>query len=368
VIIHRSRCRAGINAAPIATAFSLVSRPLNAVASSGTVADAISSNYNNRLQITGTTGSVWIDISTLTAAQKASMALYWYNEVGADTTTLYFDLANATGSGGAQTNLPTAYTIKGSTQAGGGSSVPSTGLSTLVTVASNGYQSRKHAFSAAGLNWVGMDITSSSGSNLQLKLDLYDVSAGVRDMLHLGDSRTWFGLNHANPHGGGTAADSIGNLMQPTAGFYLPTICAGMSGAKVADIASLVSGWLTAMPGFRYATVNIGINDALASSVNGTWSTNYQSLVNTLIAAGVQKVFCETIGDTTSATPHAALPAYNSAIASIVSGTPGCFTGYDEYQYFIDNPSQISGDQVHATDAGFAGLRVAKAAYYATRI
>lgn len=354
-------------ATPITSAFALVSRSLPVVSSSGTAANATSSNYNNRLQLTGTSGSVWIDISSLTEAQKASMALYWYNEVGTDTTTLYYDLARKTGTGGAQTNLPTAYTIKGSTQAGGGSSVPSTGITTLATVASNGYQSRKHSFSASGYNWIGMDITSSSGSNIQLKLDLWDVSAGQRDILHLGDSRTWFGLNHANPHGGGTAADAIGNLMQPTTGFYVPTINAGMSGAKATDVDSLVAQWLSNMPGFKAATLNIGINDALASPHGSGWTVSYQSIVDKLIAAGVQ-VYCETIGDTTSSTPHANLAAYNSAIAGVVSGTPGALTGFNEYQFYVDTPSYISGDAVHATDAGFAALRVAKAAYYASRI
>lgn len=296
------------------------------------------------------------------------MCLYWYNEVGIDSTTLYYDLARPTGSGGAQTNLPTTYTIKGSTQAGGGGTAPSTGLSTIVSTVSNGYQSRKHAFSATGLNWIGMDITASSGSNLQLKVDLWDISAGQRDILHLGDSRTWFGLRHSDPHSGGSACDALGNLMQPTTGFYVPTICAGMSGSKASDIDSLVAQWLTAMPGFKAATLNIGINDALASPHSGAWTTSYQSIVNKLIAAGVAKVFCETIGDTTASTPHANLAAYNSAIAGVVSGTSGAFTGFDEYQFYVTTPSYISGDQVHATDAGFAALRTAKAAYYASRI
>jgi hypothetical protein len=365
MILRAPRCALP---APLATDFALVSRSLPVVSSSGTAANATSSNYNSLLQITGTNGSVWIDISSLTDAQKASMALYWYNEVGVDTTTLYFDLENKTGTGGAQTNLPTAYTIKGSTQAGGGSSVPSSGITTIATVSSNSYQSRKHSFSASGYNWIGMDISSSSGSNIQLKLDLWDVRAGQRDIFHVGDSRTWFGLRHGNPHGGSTARDALGNLMQPTTGFHVPTICAGMSGANVANIVPLISEWMTAMPGFKRATVNLGINDALAAAHGSTWTNNYQSLVNALLSAGVEKVFCETIGDTPASTPHANLAAYNTAIANIVSGTPGCFAGFDEYQFFVDTPSYISGDQVHATDAGYAALRTAKADFYASRI
>jgi hypothetical protein len=362
------RSQANVYLVPGSGAFQLVSRVLNVVSSSGTAANATSSNYNNLLQLTGTTGSVWIDISTLTAAQKASMCLYWYNEVGTDTTTLYYDLANATYIGGAQVNLPTAYTIKGSTQAGGGSSVPSSGITTLATVASNGLQSRKHSFVATGYNWIGMDITSSSGSNIQLKLDLYDASAGARDLIHIGDSRVWYGLRHSDPHGGTVSCDSFGNLMQPAAGFYMPTICAGMSGAVAGQIGPLISGWMSASSGIKYATVNLGVNDANTGPYTSAFATDYQAVVNALISAGCTKVFCESIGYSSDSTINSRLPTYNSAIATIVSGTSKCFTGFDEYQFYVDTPSYISGDGLHGTDAGFAALRTAKAAYYASRV
>jgi hypothetical protein len=346
----------------------LLSRSLPVYASTGTAANVISSNYNNVWSSSGSSATVALDISGLTSAQKTTNKLYWYDESGADTTTLYFDVARPTGTGGAKNNQPATYTIEANTAAGG--SLPGSGWVTLLTI-TNGYASRPHvlsgASSLASYNWVRMNIATSSSSVISLKLDLVDTSAGVRDIFHIGDSRVWFGLNHADPHGAGTACDSLGNLMQPTCGFYASTIDAGMSGAKAGDIDTLMAQWLTDMPGFKYATLNIGINDALASAWSGAWTTSYQSIVNKLITAGVTP-FCETIGDTSSATPHANLPNYNTAIAGVVSGTPQALTGFDEYAFFVANPSYISGDQVHATDAGFAALRTAKATYYASRI
>jgi hypothetical protein len=359
--------RHGVTTAPPPSIPVLLSRALNVFTTTGTAANATSSNYNNILQMTAATGSVWMDISTLSSAQKSSLALYLYDEIGPDTTTLYFDLAHATGGGGTQPNLPTAYTIQGSTQAGGGGAAPTTGLSTLVTV-TNGYMSRKHTFSAAGQNWVGIVVTASSGSNLQFKCDLWDVSGGQRDILHVGDSRVWFGLNHANPHGGTTACASLGDLMQPTCGFFAPTLNTGMSGAKAADIATLVGGWLGNIPTPTNATVNIGINDATATPWGSGWTTSFQSIVTQLKSAGVQKVFCETIGDSSNATIHGELPAYNSAIAGVITATSGAFAGFDEFAFFVANPSFLSGDGIHATDAGFAALRTAKAAFYASII
>jgi hypothetical protein len=348
----------------------LISRSLPVFASTGTSSSVISSNYNTIWSSTGTSETVALDISSVPSGQKTTNALYWYDETGVDTTTLYFDVGRPTGGGGVKNNQPATYTIEGNTGAGGGSA-PGSGWVTLVSTVTNGYASRKHTLSSAtslaGYNWVRLNIATSSSSVISLKIDLWDVSGGNRDILHLGDSRVWFGLNHANPHGGSSACDSLGNLMQPSCGFYAPTLNTGMSGAKAADIDSLVAQWLTDMPGFKWATLNIGINDALASAWASSWTTSYQSIVNKLIAAGV-KVFCESIGDTSSAGPHANLPAYNSAIAGVVSGTAGAFTGYDEYTFFVNNPSFLSGDQVHATDSGFAALRTAKATYYASLI
>jgi hypothetical protein len=340
----------------------LLSRGLPTFVSSGTAADAVSSNYNNIWQSSGSTATITQDISGLTSAQKATLALFLYCETGVDTTTLYFDVARATGGGGVKSNQPSAYTIQGNTAAGGGAA-PGSGWATLLTV-TNGYASRKHTFSLSGYNWYRLNITSSSSSVIALKMDLWDVSGGQRDIIHLGDSRTWFGLNHANPHGGSTARDSLGNLMQPTALFYAPTLNTGMSGAKATDINTLVAQWLTDLGSFKIATLNIGTNDALATGWSSAWSTQYQGIVNKLITAGC-KVYCESIGDIASSGPHSALAAYNSAIASIVSGTTGAFAGYDEYTFFVNNPSFISGDGVHATDAGFAALRSAKSTFYA---
>jgi hypothetical protein len=339
----------------------LLSRSLPTFSSSGTAANAVSSNYNSLFQSAGAAVTIAQDVSGLTSAQKASNALYFYCEAGADTTSLYFDVARG-GNGGSRINQPNAYTIEGNTAAGG--TLPTSGWTTLVTVTANGYASRKHTFSLSGLNWYRLNITSSSGSSVQLKMDLYDISAGNRDILHLGDSRVWFGLNHANPHGGSSAAASLGDLMQPTARFFAPTINTGMSGNKAADINNLLTQWISNGIICKWATLNIGINDALASAWSSAWTTSYQGIVNRLIAAGCT-VFCESIGDTSAAGPHANLPAYNSAIAGVVAATPGCLTGYDEYGFFVSNPSFISGDQVHATDAGFAALRTAKAAFYA---
>jgi hypothetical protein len=344
----------------------LLSRTLPVYTTTGTSSYTTASNYNNIWTSSGTADTIWIDVSTVSSADLASVALYWYDESGVDTTTLYFDVAHATGGGGVKNNQPATYNILGSTISGGGSP-PSSGT-TIAGVITNGYASNLIKFSLTGYNWVGFQILTSSSSAISIKCDLFDIHLGTRDIWFVGDSRTWFGTCHKNPHSGTVSAAAIADQMQPTAGFFAPFLNLGMSGAKAADMASLVPGWLTAMGAPHSVIFNIGINDATAGPWGSGWSTSFQSAVNSMISAGVSKVFCESIGYTTNSGVASELPTYNSAITTIVNATTGCYTGWDNYTFYLDNPSYISGDTIHPTDAGFAAQRTAQAAFYETLI
>jgi hypothetical protein len=343
----------------------LLSRSLPVWTSAGLTAAVNSSNYQSWWTSSSATDYIAFDISGLTSAQKQKNLLLWYAESGVDTTSLYYDPANATGGGGVLESAPTTYTIDMNTAAGGGAP-PGSGWSTLQSV-TNGYASRRYATAAAALsgqNWVRMNMTASSGSVFAMKADLWDTSAAYRDGWNVGDSRTWFMLPHRYPHEESVACDSMGNLMQPTNGFYMPQLQLGMSGAKASDIASLIAGWLSANGTPRYIFLNIGVNDATATSWSSAWSTSYQSIITACQTAGVQKVFCESIGFFTGGA--STLATYNSAITTLIASNPGiCATGFDEYTYFFNNQANLQGDGVHMNDTGSAGDRTAKSAFYA---
>lgn len=344
----------------------LISRALPVFTSTGTAANATSSNYQNIFFSTAMPTWVAIDISTVPAAQLTSNALYFYNEPDVQSQ-LYWDW-NTHGAGGEQLDMPTAYTIEANTSAGGTGLAPTSGWVTLVTVAANLQCSRKHVLSGAsaltGYNWVRMNISTTSGpdAGVKLKVDLWDIHLASRDIVFFGDSRTWFGTNHGYPDSSSTVSDSIGNQMQPYCGFYPPQIDAGNSGFNCANVASDIGGWLTALPGFKIAVINIGINDCTAQAWNAMWSTNFQTIVNAIIAAGCQ-CYCESIGYSTDSLPGD--PAvYNTHIASIVSGTPGAFTGLDVYNLWKNNQSWIGGDGIHLLSTGWAAYRPFQAAFY----
>lgn len=341
-------------------AFGIVSRSLSAAVSSGTAANLVSSNYNNIVTSSGTPLTAAIDISPLSAAQKASMALYWYN----DASTLYFDFAHK-GAGGDMVNCPTAYTIQANTAAGGGAA-PGSGWTTLVTVATNDYTQREHLLDLTGYNWVRMNITSSSDTNVGLKIDLYDVSAGNRGLMMLGDSRFYFQYIHSNM--GASAVSSMGDLVAAGAfGKVVPQINGGMSGFKVADILSNISTWLALFPGCKYWALNIGINDATASPWFSQWDTDLAAIIQAILNAG-RIPLVETIGWSGNSGVNSNILTYNSHIASVIASKPGSYAGYDRYAAWFDNQSWESGDNIHLTDAGNAADRANSAPFYSTFI
>lgn len=336
----------------------LLSRGLPVFATTGTAANATSSNYNNVCTSTGTPQEIAIDISGLNAGQKTSNELYWWN-VGSQ---FYFDYTHAGGLGGSLTNGPVNYTIDGNTAAGG--TKPTSGWTNLATVTSNVYTSRKHAISLTGYNWVRLNVTSSSNTNIAIKVDLYDVSQGSAFTLLIGDSRVNYSMYSNNPSNnatyGTTSCECFTNLIQPVTGWYVPAVNMGMSGFNSTDVSPLISGWLTDFPGAQYATVNLGTNDANQGAFSSAFTTAMTSIVNTLQGAGIT-VFLETIGGTTDSTVNGRLPSYNSAIASIISST-GCRAGLDMLTLYNSNLG-LMGDALHMGSAGQALQRTASAAF-----
>ncbi len=333
-----------------ASGIQLVSRGLPVFATSGVAANAISANYNNVVASTGTPERISLDLAGLTAAQKASMALYIYNDA---TTQSFCTTGSLIGS---FVDVPTGYTVEANTGAGGGSP-PTSGWSTLASVSGSIYSQRRHAISLSGYNWVSVNISASSNTNAQLKVDLYDVSAGNRDVFFVGDSRTYFGMGHQNP---GAACDSFGNLVATSAfGRVVPQINGGMSGWKVSDVAGAISRYLAAYP-CKYVVINAGTNDATASGWFTQWDTDMTAIVNACKASGAT-TFLETIG--VSPGVAANVGTYNSHIASIVSAT-GCQAGWDAATEWTNTQGLIDVDTIHRIPAGNVNDRTKRAAFY----
>jgi hypothetical protein len=343
----------------------LISRGLPVFASTGTSANATSSVYSSNLVTTALPSTVAIDVSTVPAAQRASVALYWYNEVPPMPNQRYFNAVqgNAISPTGVDEGRPTAYTIEGNTAAGGGSA-PTSGWSTLVTVSANNYCARKHLLNLTGFNWVRMNISTSTNTGVTIKLDLFDIHLATRDIWFVGDSRTWYMLNHGFPTDAGVSVDSIGNLMQPSIGFFPPQIDMGMTGETASEIASQIGQWITDFGAPKAWVLNIGVNDAIvAGAWASSWNTSYQSILNQMVAAG-GTVYAESIGIANQSPTDGFIPTYNTNIASMVAGTPGCHAGLDQFTLWSANVSWFGGGTIHLSDSGSALYRPFVASFY----
>lgn len=341
----------------------LLSRSIPVFATTGTAANATSSNYNNVCTSTGTPQEIALDISGIPPNQKTSNEFYWWN-VGSQ---FYFDYAHAGGLGGSLTNGPVAYTIDGNTAAGG--TKPTSGWTNLVTVTGNVYTSRKHSIVLTGYNWVRINVTSSSNTNVAIKVDLYDTSQGSALILNVGDSRYNYSMYTNNPSNnptyGTTTCDAFTNLVFPITDFFMPQINMGMSGFNSTDVSPLVSGWMTDFPGAKYATVNLGTNDANQGAFSSAYTTAMTTIVNALQTAGAT-VYLETIGATTDATVNGRLTSYNGAIPGIIAST-GCKAGADIFTLYTNNIN-LMGDALHMGSAGQTLERTFRAAFIAAAI
>ena len=334
--------RRGVTIAPILQ-MQLLSRSLPVFATSGTATDANSSNYNNQCQASGLPQRISFDISSLTTSQKTNLYLCWYNESNSG-----YDQSV---SGSTPTNLPLAYTIETNTAAGG--SLPGSGWSTAATVTGNLYVGREHSVNASGTNWVSMNISTSSGGNPNVKIDLYDATYGIRGIRNVGDSVTNYCMQQSNANG--VSCDSFGNLVAASKGYTPPQFCSGQPGWLAGDVDTAIGTWLPFWSS-KYVMVAIGTNDSGLAYGATNFPTTYPSILDKIIAAGKIPI-CPSIIWSSDAGRQANLASYNSAITTFAAARPTAIIGPDLFTYFQNNPSFIDVDTIHPTPTGMAAYR-----------
>lgn len=335
--------------------FTLLSRGLPVYSTSGTAANATSSNYSDICTSTGLPQDIIIDISGTESGQRKNIKFAWYAEA-AGAAGLYFDTSNSIGGGPIFTGIPVDYTIDVNTGAGGGDP-PTTGWTNIVDMENNVYNQREHSLGdISGANWVRIHVTTAMTSTVSLKVDLFDGFQGNNVWVGVGDSRMFFGMTHLDL-GIGTAA--FGDIIAGINGGSPPLqFNWGMSGYGAQDVEPLVAQWLADFPDVTHAIVNLSINNAKATGVNSDFTDAYTSIVTTLQGNGII-VFCETIGYATDGFGDN-IPGYDSAISDIIAAT-GAQVGVDEYTYFLNHQDEIGDDSIHYTATGNTGSRTRRA-------
>ncbi len=131
-----------------------------------------------------------------------------------------------------------------------------------------------------------------------------------------------------------------------------PVFNQGVGGQTSTDALSTIDGLLQSNPSCSVVTLSWGTNDCYAGHVGvSTFSSNMQSLVATALA--YKKI---PIIPTIPYSPDANmtnLPAYNAIITGTLYAISGVRQGPDLYSLFLNDPSLLSGDNIHPTTDGY---------------
>jgi lysophospholipase L1-like esterase len=314
-------------------------------------------DYNTAWRSTGTPSTAapaWLayDLSAVPPAHRGKVLVSWYN----DAITSPYEPALISQNA---YDIPGTYTIQASADPSGPNAPPDPDWVTLATVTGNTYHSRQQLVDMTGYNWIRMDITASYGTDMNFdvafNMDVHDASAGVGDSwIFIGDSITMDGMSHWSVNG--TTGNNFAQLINAAKPAYFPSYeDGGIAGLLSADGAANIARWLQTFPG-RYVGLAYGTNDANGNVAPATFYANYVTMVQAVLAAGKIPVV-PTIPASQTPSVQTDGPLLNDQIAKLYTAFPQIVHGPDLWAYFTANPGLISGDMLHPSDAGYAGMR-----------
>jgi endoglucanase len=247
-----------------------------------------------------------------------------------------------------------SYTIDANSAAG--TTPPTTGWTSLITVTGNTLHSRQHVLDLTGYNWVRINVTASDGSSLNYdaaftEFDLYSGSP-TDDWIFYGDSITAGGMNTYPNSGVGSFADLI---RQAIPGRYPVAENGGEPFDTSSDAVKRIPGYLSIFPG-RYVALSYGMNDAAGSTDGSGFYNNMQKVVQAVLAAGKIPIIPK-ISYTNDATHNNNIPILNAKIDQLYQAYPQIVKGPDFWTYFQQHPSLIQVGGIHPTGQGYAAMR-----------
>ena len=344
----------------------LISRSLSQApsVSSGTAADLVSNNYNNRWRSSGTVNGQYCSfyIGDKVSAGLRNVTLFWMQDA------TYGFRPDLTG-GGTYYNCPGSYQIRVNT-AGAGAR-PTSGWYTIETITGNKYTKRMHTVSMTGdWKWVEIYFTASEGSagnsDIEIKCDLYDSTYGLpNSVLIIGDSISANSLLYKNQGNATSAFPDLANAAGGwAAGDYPLMVNGGIPGWSCSNWLGLIDEVLTLFP-TRFVEFAMGTNDS-GDGTQGAltaWSANILTLSNKVKALG-RTVLWDTIPYAADLQHGSNTVNYNTALAAVITSNPWIMNGVNRYA--LGNITQGSIDPIHPSDPGISQLRSAYATFYSS--
>jgi hypothetical protein len=328
-------------------------KPVVANYGNSMAAAAVDSDYGTqwRSYHTATTSDPdWlaIDISTVSATQRASVYSVWFNETGYNYQT----------SDGSSYSLPGDFQIQANAGAGGGMP-PTAGWSTLVTVSGNTLSSGANLLALGSYNWVrflctaGATNVAAQNTDTGLQWELHDAHGGVVAWKFGGDSITANSMGHVSTN---DSFDQLVNLQRTT--LFPAFEMAGHADWSTANYLAVIDAFLANFPG-QYYGLALGTNDVTDDPA--TFNANMTMLINKVIAAGKIPVV-PTIPYTGDPDYVSAIPGLNTQIQMIYASFGSkLIQGPDLYTLisngkatFFDTPTDL-----HPNAAGDAAIRKA---------
>lgn len=297
----------------------------------------------------------WLAYDLSGSHLSGNALVVWYNTL---TGTYDHSLVNQVGY-----NIPGTYEIDGNPAPGG--TLPTSGWVTLASVSGNTYHSRQQLVNMADMNWLRIYTTVSDGTtsnfDVAINMDVYDASSFAAplpdDFIFYGDSITRSSMAQTSANGVGSFASLIA---AKNPGHWPVEENGGIGGYKTSDGVAHLPTWLALFPG-QYITLNLGTNDALGCLSQATVYSNFNTMVQDALAAGVVPIIPH-IPWGPDTTIQKCGPAVNAAIDQLYATYPTqVIPGPDLWAVFLNQTQLFNSDGIHPNTAGQGVYRQAYA-------
>ncbi len=251
-----------------------------------------------------------------------------------------------------QPSYPVNYTIQ--TSANSTDGTDGTDWTTAATVTDNKVTARGHTVDFTAKRWVKMVVTSSNRTTEKIdEVEVFNTSKGAED--------TWFFAGtsiSANAYKSFPTLKTFPTWVNESHSEFNPAmIRGGIPCITSSHFARDISMYLEAAGSCHYWAIEMGTNDAWGgTSANvATFKTNLQLIIDSCKARGIQPIIANVLATDSAKAGWQVNPDYAKAVSDLTKSN-NLIEGPDYFAAFKANPTYLSSDGVHPSNAGGAAM------------